>query len=110
VESVVKNAECKNGRSGIIEKREPNRNIQQHRDPSHVEDLECDNDEAAGDGEEVTTGCGSKASTAFIFATFSPSTSSQPASSAGGVSTLAPSAITVAFQADVRSLLALSAG
>jgi hypothetical protein len=36
--------------------------------------------------------------TAFEFATFSPPTSSQPASSPGGVSTLAPSAI-MAFQA-----------
>ena len=36
--------------------------------------------------------------TAFKFATFSPPTSSQPASSPGGVSTLAPSAI-MAFQA-----------
>ena len=67
--SVVKNAEFKNGVYGIIEKQEPNRNIQRHLSAGQlVMDLECDNDEADGDGEVETTGSGSKASTAFKFA------------------------------------------
>jgi hypothetical protein len=44
--------------------------------PSLDVDLVCDNDVAVGVGVVETTGSGSKASTAFKFATFSPPTSS----------------------------------
>ena len=68
------------------------------------EDLECDNNEADGDGEVLMTGSVCKESTGSKFAIFSPPSSSQPDSSPGGASALAHSTITDAFQAEANAV------